>query len=434
MLSNPYVLVATLLAGVAVALISMKTETERLQESEERYQQQKQKTIEAEEEHRRKIEELCSIAGDEAVSTDARREALNKLEQKYPDIFFKYDTEYEKLKNIKKIKEEIARLEAGESISNPANELKRVDDRIKELEGKTRLATEYYQDSYGRQRARYVQKSARSRDEEAELQNLYGKRKSLNGQIRKDEVNAYFENLTGVSNETLAQQIKQRRTLLARMSVQEKEYGKITQGDENLTGTYSRDELKYQLNKLVSEQNRRNLPTDSSTDWVAAAKEKYQDALKAYNAFLQETSNSLSREEFEKKAKELKDAVDTAKKEYDKVKPGEDKDSEAERKKADKAEKEAQRRKQVSEKLGQELAGLQRKNDEAEIEMMTEGLEKKLRQIDNEYQARKDEIARQEAGWKRDNAKAGQSGSLSEDQQSEIDKARELNESGRQKK
>ncbi|BDW76531.1 hypothetical protein BFINE_23260 [Bacteroides finegoldii DSM 17565] len=119
MLSNPYVLVATLLAGVAVALISMKTETERLQESEERYQQQKQKTIEAEEEHRRKIEELCSIAGDEAVSTDARREALNKLEQKYPDIFSKYDTEYEKLKNIKKIKEEIARLEAGESISNP---------------------------------------------------------------------------------------------------------------------------------------------------------------------------------------------------------------------------------------------------------------------------------------------------------------------------
>ena len=68
------------------------------------------------------------------MSTDARREALNKLEQKYPDIFSKYDTEYEKLKNIKKIKEEIARLEAGESISNPANELKRVDDRIKELD------------------------------------------------------------------------------------------------------------------------------------------------------------------------------------------------------------------------------------------------------------------------------------------------------------
>lgn len=102
MLSNPYVLVATLLAGVCVALISMKTETERLKEAEEDYQKQKEKVIEAEEEHRRKIEELCSIAGDEAVSTDTRREALNKLEMKYPDIFAKYDTEYEKLKNIKK--------------------------------------------------------------------------------------------------------------------------------------------------------------------------------------------------------------------------------------------------------------------------------------------------------------------------------------------
>lgn len=136
MLANPYVLVATLLAGVAVALISMKTETERLQEAEEEYQKQKQKTIEAEEEHLRKMNELCSIAGDEAVATDARREALNQLEQKYPDIFAKYDTEYEKLKNIKQIKEEIAELEGKKSISNPANELAEVEKDIADLETK----------------------------------------------------------------------------------------------------------------------------------------------------------------------------------------------------------------------------------------------------------------------------------------------------------
>ena len=122
MLANPYVLVATLLAGVCVALVSMKTETERLKEAEEDYQKQKEKVIEAEEEHRRKIEELCSIAGDEALSTDTRREALNKLEMKYPDIFAKYDTEYEKLKNIKKIKEEIAALDGQKSITRPRSE------------------------------------------------------------------------------------------------------------------------------------------------------------------------------------------------------------------------------------------------------------------------------------------------------------------------
>lgn len=431
MLANPYVLVATLIAGVVAAMVSMKTEAERLKEAEEAYEAQKQKVIEAEEEHRRKIEELCSIAGDEAVSTDTRREALNKLEQKYPDIFAKYDTEYEKLKNIKKIKEEIALLDGQKSITNPVNELKSVDARIKELEAKK--ATERYVTMQSSAGAYTTKVGGLNSKEEAELKNLLGKKKTLSTQIRKNEVNAYFENLTGVSNETLAQQIRQRETLLANMTMQEKKYGKITQGNAALTGTYSRDELQYQLNKLRSEQNRRNKPVDSSSDWVASARKKYQNALKAYNDFIKDTSNNLTQEEFEKKAKELKDAVDTAKKEYDKVKPGTDSDADKEKKKREKTEREAERRKQVSEQLGQELAELQRENDAAEIEAMDEGLQKKLRQIDNDYQARKNEIDKQEADWKRKNKEAGRGEELSEEQQSAIDNANELNEAKRQR-
>lgn len=430
MLANPYVLVATLIAGVVAAMVSMKTEAERLKDAEEAYEAQKQKVIEAEEEHRRKIEELCSIAGDEAVSTDTRREALNRLEQKYPDIFAKYDTEYEKLKNIKKIKEEIALLDGQKSITNPVNELKSVDARIKELEAKK--ATERWEDANG-SGTRMRKTGGLSRAEEAELKNLLGKRKNLSGQIRKNEVNAYFENLTGISNETLAQQIRQRETLLAKMAMEEKKYGQITQGNKALTGTYSRDELQYQLNKLRSEQNRRNKPVDSSSDWAASARKKYQNALKAYNDFIKDTSNNLTQEEFEKKAKELKDAVDTAKKEYDKVKPGTDSDADKEKKKREKAEREAERRKQVSEKLGQELAELQRENDAAEIEAMDEGLQKKLRQIDNDYQARKNEIDKQEADWKRKNKEAGNGEGLSDEQQSAIDNANELNDARRQR-
>lgn len=430
MLANPYVLVATLIAGVVAAMVSMKTEAERLKEAEEAYEAQKQKVIEAEEEHRRKIEELCSIAGDEAVSTDTRREALNRLEQKYPDIFAKYDTEYEKLKNIKKIKEEIALLDGQKSITNPVNELKSVEDRIKELEAKK--ATERWEDANG-SGTRMRKTGGLSRAEEAELKKLLGKRKNLSGQIRKNEVNAYFENLTGVSNETLAQQIRQRETLLAKMAMEEKKYGQITQGNKALTGTYSRDELQYQLNKLRSERNRRNKPVDSSSDWAASARKKYQNALKAYNDFIKDTSNNLTQEEFEKKAKELKDAVDTAKKEYDRVKPGTDSDADKEKKKREKAEREAERRKQVSEKLGQELAELQRENDAAEIEAMDEGLQKKLRQIDNDYQARKNEIDKQEADWKRKNKEAGNGEGLSDEQQSAIDNANELNDARRQR-
>lgn len=360
MLANPYVLVATLIAGVVAATISMKNEEERLREAEEDYQAAKQKTIEAEEEHRRKMEELCNVAGDESLATDTRREALNRLEQKYPDIFAKYDTEYEKLKNIKRIKEEIAALEAGSSITKTENELNQVNARIKELEAKK--ATERYQTYTASGGVAYTMKiGGLSSSEESELKNLQNKRKTLSAQARKESVNAYFENLTGVSNDTIAQQIKQRENLLALMSVQEKKYGKITYGDGRLTGTYSRDELQYQLNKLRSEQNKRNLKKDSSADWAETARKEYEEALRAYNDFLSDTSNSLTQEEYEKKAKELKDALDLAKKEYDRTKPEENKDAEKKNKAKENADREAEREKKSTEQLGQELVELQRK-------------------------------------------------------------------------
>lgn len=428
MMSNPYVLVATLLAGVCVALISMKTETERMKEAGEDYEKQKQKTIEAEEEHRRKIEELCSIAGDEAISTDTRREALNKLEQKYPDIFTKYDTEYEKLKNIKKIKEEIAALDGKNSMANPETELADVEAKI------TRMRTV---GGWG-----YYKAGAWNQEKKAfdaipvytpEYQVLLNRREQLKTRIHKDRANAYFENLTGISNDTLEAEIKRRRDLLAKMAVNGYTHGKITLAAENLNGTFSRDELQYQLNKLTSEQNRRNLRTDSPAEWAREARKKYQDALKTYNDFLADTSQSLNKEEFEKKAKELKDAVDVAKKEYDKAKPGTDSDAEKESKAAEKARREAEKRAEIKRKLGQELIAIEQENDEAETELMEEGIAKRLKLIDDEYQKRKKAIAKQKSDWEVENEKAGLGRELNASQSAALEDAAFLNHQKRKK-
>ena len=437
MLSNPYVLVATAIAGVVAMMISMKTETELIQAADEAYEAQKQKVIEAEEEHKRKMEELCSIAGDEALSTDTRREALNRLEQKYPSIFAKYDTEYEKLKNIKKIKLEIAELEAGQSITKPKNELVNVNKRIQELVAKQK--TERWKMSYGS----LHRFGGLSRDEEAELKSLQQRQQNLNKQVRKDSVNAYFDNLTGISNNDLKKQIKERENLIARMNMSGHKYGYTNNDNNNIRGTYTKDELQYQLNKLKSEQNRRNEPKKSSSDWGAADKKAYQAALKEYNDFIKKGSNNLTKEEYDKKAKELKEKMELAKKEYDSRKPGTDKDSEKAQKDAAKVEaarakEEAaeERRKQVKEKVGQELAELQRKNDEEEINTMQEGLEKKLRQIENDYQAQKNEINKQETAWKRDNKKAGiatETNGLTKEQTDAINEANALNEKNRTK-
>lgn len=84
-------------------------------------------------------------------------------------------------------------------------------------------------------------------------------------------------------------------------------------------------------------------------------------------------------------------------------------------------------------KLDQELAELRRQNDAAEIKAMEDGLQKKLRLIDNEYAARKNAIEKQKTDWKSENVKAGGSNSLNGDQQSTIDEAEQLNETKRQK-
>lgn len=430
MLSNPYVLVATAIAGVVAMMISMKTETELIKAADEAYEAQKQKVIEAEEEHKRKMEELCSIAGDEALSTDTRREALNRLEQKYPSIFAKYDTEYEKLRNIKKIKQEIAELEAGQSITKPKNELGNVNKRIQELEAKQK--TERWKMSYGS----LHRAGGLSREEEAELKSLQQRQQNLNKQVRKDAVNAYFEDLTGVSNNDLKKQIKERENLMARMKMSGRKYGYTTNDGKNIRGTYTMDELQYQLNKLRSERNRRNEPRRSSSDWGAADKKAYQAALKEYNDFVRNGSNNLTKEEYDKKAKELKEKTELAKKEYDSRKAGTDKDSDRAEKDAAKAEAAEERRKQVKEKVGQELVALQRKNDKEEIDTMQEGLEKKLRQIENDYQAQKDAIDKQETAWKRDNKKAGiatEANGLTKEQTDAIKEANALNEKSRSK-
>ena len=430
MLSNPYVLVATAIAGVVAMMISMKTETELIKAADEAYEAQKQKVIEAEEEHKRKMEELCSIAGDEALSTDTRREALNRLEQKYPSIFAKYDTEYEKLRNIKKIKQEIAELEAGQSIAKPKNELGNVNKRIQELEAKQK--TERWKMSYGS----LHRVGGLSREEEAELKSLQQRQQNLNKQVRKDAVNAYFEDLTGVSNNDLKKQIKERENLMARMKMSGRKYGYTTNDGKNIRGTYTMDELQYQLNKLRSERNRRNEPRKSSSEWGAADKKAYQAALKEYNDFVRNGSNNLTKEEYDKKAKELKEKTELAKKEYDSRKAGTDKDSDRAEKDAAKAEAAEERRKQVKEKVGQELVALQRKNDKEEIDTMQEGLEKKLRQIENDYQAQKDAIDKQETAWKRDNKKAGiatEANGLTKEQTDAIKEANALNEKSRSK-
>ena len=95
---------------------------------------------------------------------------------------------------------------------------------------------------------------------------------------------------------------------------------------------------------------------------------------------------------------------------------------------------ETQRRLSTERSLAQELAALQAENRKEEIDRMKDGTDKKLAQIEYDYNARKEEINRQEASWKRENKEAGITtggGGLTPDQKDALAAARDSNDKNR---
>lgn len=436
MLSNPYVLVATAIAGVVAALASMKTEAELVQEATEKYDEEKQKVIEKEEEHRQKIEELTQIASDEATSTTARRDALFALEQYYPQIFKKYRTEYDVLKNIKTIKEEIAALDGKNSIKNVDNEAAKVNKRIKELEEKKK--TEKWVTQYNSYSADpHVYKvGGLSRDEAAELKSLRTRFQQLSRSKEKQNTAEYLNDLSGVSNNELKTAIAQRKKLLNDMKVNGRKVGHFISGPQALRGYFSLSEIEAQINSLVREQNERSAPRASSDKYVANAKKNYEAALKKYNDFIANKSNSLTEAQFAKQRDDLKAALDDAEKEYNRTKTKINKGGKTHRNEAAEREREAAKREQAQRKLNEELITLQTQNEADETAIMHEGSEKRLREIEDEYKKRKETIQKQRRDWIAENKKAGNSvgvDGLTDEQRAALKKADENNEKSRQK-
>lgn len=431
MLSNPYVLVATAIAGVVAALASMKTEAELVQEATEKYDEEKQKAIEKEEEHRQKIEELTQIASDEATSTTARRDALFALEQYYPQIFKKYRTEYDVLKNIKTIKEEIAALDGKNSIKNVATEAAKVNKRIAELE---KLNKPYSTiDSSGRMRTYTTMLTP---GEKAELKSLRTRFQQLSRSKEKQNVAEYLNDLSGVSNKDLKTIIAQRKKLRNDMKVNGKKVGHIISGPQALRGYFSLSELEAQINTLVREDNERSAPRASSDKYVADAKKNYEAALKKYNDFIANKSNSLTEAQFAKQRDDLKAALDDAEKEYNRTKTKINKGGKIHRNEAAEREREAAKREQAQRKLNEELIALQAQNEADETAIMHEGSEKRLREIEDEYKKRKETIQKQRRDWIAENKKAGNSvgvDGLTDEQRAALKKADENNEKSRQK-
>ena len=448
MLANPYVLVATLIAGVVTAMWALHDSTT----SEEAAQQSLNDTMEElnkkQKKYNEETEKAIGIAQEDSAATSDRDEAMQLLIARYPEIIKKYIDEEGHLHNILKLKKEIAAFDG----------LKQRNEKTETLKNKSESAFSLYSELA---RYRERQLNASNRFTPSELSRIEAIKKAYKLERglswynvpSLEEMRDYYKNVASTSKKQYARNLTENR-----ISDFTSEGGQL----ENYTDTQLRLlQKKLRDNQINSKKktsvyikelgdyltysDRENLLTRVDGMMEARGKKKYtpaqqkaelkkelDDAKKALVAF-DSTDTKYTTQEAEKQRKKLQDAVDEAEKKYKAFGGNSLSKQQSDTKKQ---QTEAERRKQTEEKLGQELVELQQENDAAEIETMQEGLVKKLREIDNEYQARMNAISKLESQWKRDNVKAGMKtgdDGLTEEQSAALEESKKQAESKRKK-
>ena len=376
MLANPYVLVAVAIGALLTKLALQKSHTDRVREAQERYNEEKQKAIDLENEHKAKVDGLLNIASDEALSTENRKEALVKLSKQYPDIFAKYKTETEMLNNILSIKNAIAEADGRTSVTNPLNGINDIDKKLKELGPKSKLggALGTATQIYGFQLSAFApivgvagwDITKKASDKNAEIDQLKIQRAQLVKQMEDEKSDKYFSNLGAQSISALRKEISVRKNLIAQAKLQNKKYGKITSGGSK--GTFSLDDLQGQIGILERNINERTQKTQITKTSLADKKRQLQSELDllSYEEAVGKKGAEIKRKIEEINKKESAYSVNGAKK---------DKTSQKE---AQKADNDIRAKSEALEKIRQDL---EEASEQRAIDAMNESSEKTIRKM-----------------------------------------------------
>lgn len=115
MLTNPYVAVATVVAGLVATMWALHDGTTEAEKAQERFNQRLEEQAKLADERKQKADHLLNAVKEETNTDYERNKALEALKQLYPQIFQQYDIELLKLADILSIKKQIAEIEENRS-------------------------------------------------------------------------------------------------------------------------------------------------------------------------------------------------------------------------------------------------------------------------------------------------------------------------------
>lgn len=251
-------------------------------------------------------------------------------------------------------------------------------------------------------------------DEKGHIQDLIGFWKAYNEEVVKSRTQSKQAIV-----ESLEQQIKSAEWAynLAKKENNRSEMKVQAQRIEDLKNELAnaRKDVLSEINAQLEVENRQETKETTYQEDLANAKAEWEKAKKGYESLIKDQTATS------KQVKEAKDKMEASEKAYKDL--GGVTGSELTRQ-----ENLAKKQKENQEKLDGQLLSLRRQNQQDEINLMKEGTEKKLEQIDFDYQKQLDAIRKQEEEW----SKAG-NGKLTDKQVREISEAYANAESMRDK-
>lgn len=374
MLTNPYVLLATAVVGLGVAMLAFRDSATEAEKAQRRFNEQQEEAKKQEEEHKQKIDSLVQSSRDIALSDLQRGRSLAELRKEYPKIFAQYDIETIKLADILKLKQQITEEDAKRAGEKQTKELSNIESEIKYYENLLKTLS-------GQQGVDgYVKK----------LKELRAMRDVMLQEKGKGISEQFISNLKDVNTNEFDRYISE---------LEKRIRGKGENGTVKLRlpidikGTLS-DEAIYNVKdiktlidtaksvkqtRIDSEKNKTTYKQD-----YEKAKKDWEDAKKKLSEIEKDKSKFTSKQYEE--AKKQKETTEKAYKDLGGITGNA----------LSKQEKAIEKQEKDQQKSAEELLSLRRQNQQAEIDLMKEGTEKKLKQIDLDYQKELDAIKKQE--------------------------------------
>ena len=391
MLTNPYVAVATVVIGLTSAMWALHDSSTETEKAQRRFNEQQEEAAKQAQEHKQKIDALIQSSRDIALSDLQRGENLAALRSEYPKIFAQYDIETIKLADILKLKQQIAEEDAkrvgekqAKNLSDIESEIKYYENLLKTLSGQQGVDG-------------YVKKLKELRSTRNVM--LQEKGKSISEQfissLKDIDISEFDRYISELEKRIKGQgengSIKLRLPIDVKGSLSDEAIYKVKDIKTLIDTAKSTKQTR-----IESEKNKTTYQQD-----YEKAKKDWEEAKKKLSEIEKDKSKFTSKQYEE--AKKRADTTQKAYKDLGGVTGGS----------LTKQENQAQIKQQ--ERLSDQLLSLRRKNQQNEINLMAEGTEKKLAQIDLDYQKELDAIRKQEQEWTKANG-----GILTQEQSAQI--------------